>query len=82
METITNAATAASRAIWGDTSATPQVDSGKEPIAGQTGDTSKGEPYDAGNIGSKYLQSQLFLLMEIVADSQFTENILKTFSFQ
>ncbi|KAI2639639.1 hypothetical protein GGS26DRAFT_587090 [Hypomontagnella submonticulosa] len=38
-------ATAAAKAVWGDSK-----QNGPEPISGQTGDTSKGEPYDAGNI--------------------------------
>ncbi|OTB04961.1 hypothetical protein M426DRAFT_145279 [Hypoxylon sp. CI-4A] len=45
METVNNIAATASKAIWGETK-----QSGPEPISGQTGDTSKGEPYDAGNI--------------------------------
>lgn len=52
METLTNAATAASRAIFGDNTTSP-TESGKEPTSGQVGDTSKGEPYDAGNTGCK-----------------------------
>ncbi len=40
METIT-------RAIWGDSG------SKQEPMNGVTGDVSKGEPYDAGNIGGE-----------------------------
>lgn len=45
METINNLASAATKAVWGESNTT------QEPISGQTGDTSKGEPYDAGNIG-------------------------------
>lgn len=52
METITNAASAASRAIFGETESTPEQ-SGREPLSGEMGDTSKGEPYDAGNTGCK-----------------------------
>ncbi|KAI1769199.1 hypothetical protein GGR53DRAFT_229817 [Hypoxylon sp. FL1150] len=44
METINNLASAATKAVWGESNQT------QEPISGQTGDTSKGEPYDAGNI--------------------------------
>ncbi|KAI6091986.1 hypothetical protein F4821DRAFT_226003 [Hypoxylon rubiginosum] len=44
METINNLASAATKAVWGESNTT------QEPISGQTGDTSKGEPYDAGNI--------------------------------
>ncbi|KAI1412906.1 hypothetical protein F5Y13DRAFT_199418 [Hypoxylon sp. FL1857] len=45
METVNNMATAAAKAVWGE-----NKQNGPEPISGQTGDTSKGEPYDAGNI--------------------------------
>ncbi|KAI1144589.1 hypothetical protein F5Y05DRAFT_418519 [Hypoxylon sp. FL0543] len=38
-------ASAAAKAVWGE-----NKQNGPEPISGQTGDTSKGEPYDAGNI--------------------------------
>ena len=51
METINNAATAASRAIWGDSSANTNTANAEEPISGQTGNTAAGEPYDAGNLG-------------------------------
>lgn len=51
METINNAASAASRAIWGNSNTNngQSNESGNEPISGQTGNTSSGEPYDAGN---------------------------------
>ncbi|KAI5928537.1 hypothetical protein F4810DRAFT_705475 [Camillea tinctor] len=39
-------AAAAAKAVWGDN----QQQHGPEPVSGRTGDTSKGEPYDAGNI--------------------------------
>ncbi|OTA60317.1 hypothetical protein K449DRAFT_435413 [Hypoxylon sp. EC38] len=45
METVNSMASAAAKAVWGD-----NKQNGQEPISGQTGDTSKGEPYDAGNI--------------------------------
>ncbi|KAI2470598.1 hypothetical protein F4781DRAFT_389934 [Annulohypoxylon bovei var. microspora] len=45
METVNNMASAAAKAVWGESK-----QNGEEPISGQTGDTSKGEPYDAGNI--------------------------------
>lgn len=48
METISNMANTAAKAVWG-TSA-----SHEEPISGKSGDVSKGEPYDAGNIGGAY----------------------------
>ncbi|KAI0881924.1 uncharacterized protein GGS22DRAFT_191649 [Annulohypoxylon maeteangense] len=38
-------ASAAAKAVWGESK-----QSGEEPISGHTGDPSKGEPYDAGNI--------------------------------
>lgn len=44
METITNAASAASKAVFGEPA-------NKEPVSGAQGDTTKGEPYDAGNLG-------------------------------
>ncbi|KAI1810760.1 hypothetical protein GGS20DRAFT_155355 [Poronia punctata] len=44
MEAINNMAATAARAVWGDGS------SSQEPVSGRTGDTSKGEPYDAGNM--------------------------------
>lgn len=46
METINNMATAAAKAVWGE-----GADGKKEePVSGVQGDTSKGEPFDAGNI--------------------------------
>lgn len=47
MESITSLKNAATRAIWGDEQAH------QEPISGKTGDVSKGEPYDAGNMGGR-----------------------------
>lgn len=49
METIQQIATTAAKVVWGegDTSQAHQ-----EPISGVGGDVSKGEPYDAGNIGT------------------------------
>lgn len=46
METINNMAVSAAKAVWGENKSTTQ-----EPVSGRLGDTSKGEPYDAGNIG-------------------------------
>jgi len=46
MDTITNAAKGVTGAIWGTSN---NEQSGTEPVSGQTGDTKKGEPYDAGN---------------------------------
>lgn len=42
METLNNMASAANKAIWGE-------QSNQEPVSGEQGDPSKGEPYDAGN---------------------------------
>jgi len=47
MEALSNVASAASKAIWGDS-----TQSNDEPVNGKTGDTSAGEPYDAGNLDS------------------------------
>lgn len=44
MDTINNVANAAAKAVWGEN------ESNKEPISGTSGDVSKGEPYDAGNL--------------------------------
>jgi len=55
METINNAASAASEKVWGDSntdSAAQSSESGREPVSGETGDTARGEPYDAGNSDS------------------------------
>ncbi|KAI0971772.1 hypothetical protein F4678DRAFT_74593 [Xylaria arbuscula] len=45
METINNIASSAAKAVWGENK--PSTD---EPVSGRYGDTSKGEPYDAGNL--------------------------------
>lgn len=57
METVTNLAsniaTTASKAIWGDQTATAKNEtSGREPIAGEMGDVKAGEPFDKGNLGT------------------------------
>ncbi|KAJ1337486.1 hypothetical protein MN608_00338 [Microdochium nivale] len=44
METVNAMASAAAKAVWGDSTAA------KEPVSGKTGNTSAGEPYDAGNM--------------------------------
>lgn len=49
METLANAASAVSHAIFGDTTTQPS----EEPVSGELGDTTKGEPYDAGNASCK-----------------------------
>ena len=48
METINNVAAAAAKVVWGENQS---QQSGEEPRSGETGNTSKGEPYDAGNLG-------------------------------
>lgn len=45
METITNIAQSAVKAVWGSS---PEQ---KEPVSGAQGDVAKGEPFDAGNKG-------------------------------
>ncbi|KAL5083432.1 hypothetical protein Trisim1_001485 [Trichoderma cf. simile WF8] len=50
IETINQLATSAAKAVWGDSSTD---ETHKEPISGATGDVSKGEPYDAGNLDPK-----------------------------
>lgn len=58
METVSNFASSASRALWGepskktDDAQTGNETGGREPIAGETGDVEAGEPYDKGNIGT------------------------------
>jgi hypothetical protein len=48
MEAINNMATAAAKAVWG----TPESNEAKrEPVSGVSGDASKGEPFDGGNMG-------------------------------
>ncbi|KAI0118886.1 hypothetical protein GGR51DRAFT_498091 [Nemania sp. FL0031] len=45
METINNMAATAAKAVWGENKSSTE-----EPVSGRLGDTSKGEPYDAGNM--------------------------------
>lgn len=54
MDAVTNITTAASRVIWGDAGADTAHNetAGKEPVSGQLGDVSAGEPYDKGNAGT------------------------------
>jgi hypothetical protein len=47
MDTINTMATAAAKAVWGEPSQQ------KEPVSGKTGDVTKGEPFDAGNLGGE-----------------------------
>ena len=45
METISQMASTAAKYAFGDSS-------NQEPISGTQGDVAKGEPYDAGNLGT------------------------------
>lgn len=70
METINNLANSAAKVVWGESNTTATTSSdgtvhpgtettnnetkGTEPVSGKLGDTSKGEPFDAGNM-SKHL---------------------------
>ncbi|PON21215.1 hypothetical protein TGAM01_v209941 [Trichoderma gamsii] len=47
LETVNNLASSAAKAVWGESN---DAETHKEPISGATGDVSKGEPYDAGNL--------------------------------
>ncbi|KUJ10133.1 uncharacterized protein LY89DRAFT_723916 [Mollisia scopiformis] len=53
METVNNIASAASRAIWGESAQTGETATaaGTEPVSGKTGNVEAGEPYDKGNDG-------------------------------
>jgi len=44
MDTVNAMASAAAKAVWGDSNAA------NEPVSGKTGNTNAGEPYDAGNL--------------------------------
>ncbi|KAH6890318.1 hypothetical protein B0T10DRAFT_315880 [Thelonectria olida] len=46
MESISQVAAAAAKAVWGEDT------THKEPVSGVQGDVSKGEPYDAGNLAT------------------------------
>jgi hypothetical protein len=50
MEAINNLAQTAAKAVWGENETKKE-----EPLSGVSGDTSKGEPYDAGNMGESEL---------------------------
>lgn len=49
METVNSLTSAASRAIWGDPKKNADSTQNEEPVSGETGDVSAGEPYDKGN---------------------------------
>lgn len=59
MDTISNVATAATKAVWG------KGDANAEPVSGAQGDVTKGEPYDAGNLGkvSRNIRSPINLML-------------------
>jgi len=50
METVNNITSAASRAVFGTTSAATESPSRGQPVSGELGDVKAGEPYDAGNL--------------------------------
>lgn len=52
-------AASAAKAVWGE-----NKPSTEEPVSGRFGDTSKGEPYDAGNMGMPHLLP--FLLCDVI----------------
>ncbi|RDW88674.1 hypothetical protein BP6252_00706 [Coleophoma cylindrospora] len=57
METVSNIASAASKAIWGEPASSkdhvaPTTEHHEEPVSGELGNVSAGEPYDAGNLVS------------------------------
>lgn len=70
MEAINSMASAAAKAVWGEsntkenenpatstTTSTTTMNNethGQEPVSGKQGDVSKGEPYDAGNMGAQF----------------------------
>ena len=58
METINSVAAAAAKVVWGENQ---NQKSGEEPRSGETGNTNKGEPYDAGNLGmSAHYQHSIY----------------------
>jgi hypothetical protein len=51
METVNNLTSAATRAIFGDTTKDAEINaSQQEPLSGETGNVEAGEPYDKGNL--------------------------------
>lgn len=53
METINNMASAAAKAVWGTNEANGTAETKHEPVSGVAGDTSKGEPFDGGNLNEE-----------------------------
>lgn len=57
MDTVNNLASAASRAIWGESNGANGAQTkdnetkGQEPVSGEMGNVEAGEPYDKGNAG-------------------------------
>lgn len=49
METLNNISSTVTKALWGTDETTTTTT--QEPVSGKTGDVSKGQPYDAGNLG-------------------------------
>lgn len=49
METLSNAASSASKMIWGDKTGGAITESGQEPISGEQGKGTVEEPFDRGN---------------------------------
>lgn len=75
MDAINNMASAAAKVVWGESNTTKENENpamaaetttavnkdayAQEPVSGKQGDVSKGEPFDAGNIGT-HLSGFLF----------------------
>lgn len=70
METINNLTAAATKAVWGDNET-----GNKEPVSGVKGDTARGEPYDAGNLGMNSIPALCRCLRLIdIADTSYSRN--------
>lgn len=71
LETLNQLASSAAKAVWGDSN---DAETHKEPISGATGDVSKGEPYDAGNLGNLLAPLAHFISSSnIVANHTYTD---------
>lgn len=78
METVNNLTSAASRAIWGDPNKNTNTTQDEEPMSGETGDVSSGEPYDKGNVGeceAKDEAGHLFCRYSLKRNEQLTLTI-------
>jgi len=51
METLNNISNTVTKALWGTDETATTTTTTQEPISGKTGDVTKGQPYDAGNLG-------------------------------